>query len=98
MSLFWLSFADDDGFRGAILAEGSVSDIEAVIRETWKRGVNPGGEIKIAEVERKGPFELWNLYSREDIDRLDKATPWPAYLKANVCSICNEPDCDTHRG
>jgi len=95
MSLFWLSFADDCGFRGGLLTEGSVSDIEAMIRETHRRGVNPGGQIKIVEVGTKGPFELWRLYSAADIDRLDKGLPWRGGPGVIVCETCGR-ECRGH--
>lgn len=43
MGLWWLSFAADRGFRGAVLVE-AVGPDEA-LRETIQRGINPGGEV-----------------------------------------------------
>lgn len=48
MTFFYISFAGDEGFRGAtIVAE---RDIKRALRKTWRLGINPGGEAAILEL------------------------------------------------
>lgn len=79
MAQWWLSFADsnDGHFLGGICAVGD--SLEEVLRESHRRGCNPGGEVKAIGSDAPHPpmFELWKLYSRADIDRLDEAVPMP---------------------
>lgn len=41
--LWWLSFANDAGFLGVVIAEGA--SLELAVRETHARGCNPGGQV-----------------------------------------------------
>lgn len=71
---FWLSFADDDGFRGALIVHAT-EFIEAVM-QTNLRGVNPGGEcvgVKISAEDAAQIPERWKMrrLSREDCARFD---------------------------
>jgi hypothetical protein len=50
--LWWLSFADDAGFRGVVLVRGA-SDTKA-IRLAHALGCNPGGEVLSAEIPDEG--------------------------------------------
>ena len=43
MALFWLSFADEDGFRGAAFVEAE--DLIAAVRRAHLLGINPGGQV-----------------------------------------------------
>lgn len=43
MARFWLSFADDDGFRGVVLTEAP-GFLEAVSKCNLL-GINPGGQV-----------------------------------------------------
>lgn len=64
MPLFYISFAGDDGFRGATVVgaenEGAACD------EARKRGINPGGQaviIKIPDEEETNP-EVMSMLNR----------------------------------
>jgi hypothetical protein len=50
-SFWWLSFADDDGFRGVVIVEAS-SFMDAVMM-THVFGINPGGEARGWEVPER---------------------------------------------
>ena len=50
--LWWLSLADDAGFRGVVLVRGA-SDTKA-IRLAHALGCNPGGEVLAAEIPDEG--------------------------------------------
>ena len=68
---FYLSYADDDGFLGAVIVEarGPVHAFELAQR----LGINPGGEVAAWEVpaELPPPAEATNrLLSKHDLDRL----------------------------
>lgn len=41
--LWFLSFADESGFKGATIAIGN--NIAAAAGDAWKNGVNPGGSV-----------------------------------------------------
>lgn len=72
-SWWWLSFAGEEGFRGAILtrARGMIS----AIQKTHEIGINPGGEVKCFpiphEAEADHPWEQFanRLLSKEEIDQ-----------------------------
>jgi hypothetical protein len=45
MTFFYISFAGEEGFRGAtVVAE---RNIERALRKTWRLGINPSGEAAI---------------------------------------------------
>jgi hypothetical protein len=45
MTTYWLSFADD-GFLGVVIVDAPEgSDIEDLVVELARRGLNPGGEV-----------------------------------------------------
>jgi hypothetical protein len=51
---WWLSFADDDGFRGVCIVEAM--DMIAAVKLTHALGINPGGEVRGAPFpDRAGP-------------------------------------------
>lgn len=70
--IYYLSFADDNKFRGAVYlyAHNSTHAVE----RSWKMGCNPGGEVMILGPIR--PDQIPNgvlfstLLSREDMDAL----------------------------
>ena len=43
MSTFWLSYADDAGFRGAVIIDGA--DFLGACAESRRRGLSPGGQV-----------------------------------------------------
>jgi hypothetical protein len=77
MSLYWMSFADPDKpkgqqFLGAVILEAS--SLSDAIQETWRKGINPGGEVVFLEIapdkEYLCPPETRNaLLSREELTR-----------------------------
>lgn len=71
--IFWISFADDDDFRGACLIEAD--DFDDALGKTWALESNPGGEVQATELEdataeNVAPYELNRLYSKADMDDL----------------------------
>lgn len=74
MTWFWFSFADPakpkgEQFLGGCWAEGDHP--MAALRETHRRGINPGGEVQISELDsRQAPpeQERWKLLQRDDIE------------------------------
>lgn len=48
MTLWWLSYADEDGPRGVVVAEGSSFLVACVRARTL--GVSPGGQVQGFEV------------------------------------------------
>jgi len=44
LSLWWLSFADEDGFRGVVILEAY--GFADAMRRSHEAGLNPGGEVK----------------------------------------------------
>lgn len=74
---WWLSFADERGFLGATVVPGS--SFEDALTAASLLGVNPGGDVQGIEIlgGSLGPFESGRLYSKEDINKIDKAVPWP---------------------
>lgn len=51
MTLWYISFATDDGFRGGTVVEAN--DSEHALTVATNRGLNPGGEAAIIEVPPK---------------------------------------------
>lgn len=49
MKTLYISFADDDGWRGCVLVE-SDAPMDEILRECWRRGCNPGGDVMSFEV------------------------------------------------
>lgn len=43
MPLLWLSFADDDKFRGVVITEAE--DVGEATQKLYRLGVNPGGQV-----------------------------------------------------
>ena len=56
MAMFYLSFADDEGFLGGITVT-DVSNIQEALRKTWALKQNPGGQVAFVQVdELRVPF------------------------------------------
>ncbi len=74
---YWCSFVDDTGFLGACIAEGV--DLANALYLAWEHGCNPGGEVAALEIELvdESPYEMWRLYSRDEINEIDEAVIWP---------------------
>lgn len=77
--LYWMSFANKTGFLGACIAEGY--NFAAAHYQTHQRGINPGGEVASLELpdadpNNLAPYVMWKLYSKDEIDKIDKAVPW----------------------
>ena len=74
MPLWYLSFAGDEGWRGAAVVE-AVSN-KGAIREAWRRGVNPGGSVMLLGPLPKDLFELFSPHVNRlftTIEELDMA-------------------------
>ena len=65
MAWFYLSFADDDAFRGACVVEAASA--EDAVTVSWQRGINPGGEIMLIETDDEPPLPKYRLLSKEEI-------------------------------
>ena len=70
---WWLSFADDDGFRGAVLTRAR--GFTSAVQKTHDLGINPGGECRGWDLpddviaEHPGPTRYADrLLSKQDID------------------------------
>lgn len=69
---WWLSFADDKGFLGAVMAEGATLD--AAMIEINRRELNPGGEVNAGMInvtpDADGKIDgmpMWKLLQKGDI-------------------------------
>lgn len=68
----YLSFADEHGWLGCVIAPGykmTRNDVMAALRETHRRGVNPGGEVQAVLVEDEAALagvDFWHLYGTKD--------------------------------
>jgi len=74
--IFWMSFADEKGFRGACLVEAD--DFDAALSKSWELRINPGGEVQAAPLEgataeNVAPYGLNRLYSKSDMEALGGA-------------------------
>lgn len=68
---FYLSFADDDGFRGAIIVNAR-GEMHAVQR-CHDLGINPGGQVAIFDIPDGAPRPEGvedRLLSKRDLDRI----------------------------
>jgi hypothetical protein len=69
---FYLSFADDERFRGAVIVEAH--GVAHAIELTHKLGINPSGEVAVFEVPEGAPLPpdaaKNRLLSKRDLDRL----------------------------
>lgn len=76
MKWFWLSFADGTLPRGSQFLGAAVvaaHDLPGAIRVAWALGINPGGEVQIAEIENLPPPEYRErLLSREQIAEMER--------------------------
>lgn len=96
MSRGWyLSFAGDEGFRGAIFVRGAPSFAEAVVTAR-ATGISPGGECAGHSIpdEVEVPDAAWNrLLSLDDLRSLGfDPQPLPDELYDSLrCEVCGEP-------
>lgn len=72
---YWLSFADDDGFRGAVIIHAT--EFTEAVMQASLRGLNPHGEVagmKIPAAVAATIPEGWKyrLLSREECTSFDK--------------------------
>lgn len=72
---FWLSFADDDGFRGAVIVHAE--DFMTAVMECNLRGINPHGECQGMEVPPEAAAKIpdkWKnrILTREECAEFDK--------------------------
>jgi hypothetical protein len=72
-SWWWLSFADDDGFRGVAIVQAG--DVIEGVTEAWRLEINPGGGVLSVQIpdERLSlyPVEMRNvLLNREQAEML----------------------------
>lgn len=73
---WWLSFADEEGFRGACLVQG-MGQVDAISR-AWVLKINPGGEVAsvgplTVDVIERVPEDWKNrLLTKADCDNLEK--------------------------
>ena len=49
---WWLSFADDDGFRGLVILEAP--GFIAAVEKSRELGINPGGQVRGLEIPPHG--------------------------------------------
>jgi hypothetical protein len=64
---FYLSFADDEGFRGACVVE-ALDELDAVL-VAHEHGINPGGEVMLLPTPGNvpGPLPTYRLLSRAEL-------------------------------
>jgi hypothetical protein len=83
VSLFWLSFCDDERpkgsqFLGVAIVHG-IDPIDAV-GAAWALGINPGGQVAVAEVVEVPVRFRGRLLSREEAgavnDWIEKYGKW----------------------
>ena len=72
---YWLSFADDDGFRGAVIIHAT-EFIEAVMQATL-HNINPHGECQGLEIPAAAAATIpehwkYRLLSRAECEAFDK--------------------------
>ena|SRR5258706_9685162 len=75
MSLFYISFAGTEGFRGAVIV--AAETLKGAVESAWRLKINPGGEAAglcvDVSLEKLVPSEYKNrLLSKTDLDTLDK--------------------------
>jgi hypothetical protein len=79
VEFWWLSFAVEAGFLGVAIV--SADDEMGAIEEATRRGINPGGQVKLTSVpasylEKVRPYAN-RLMKREELERIfgEPATP-----------------------
>lgn len=75
---WWMSFADESGHLGAAIVAGN-SFMEAH-SESWRHGVNPGGELQSMDLGMRTldalkPYEPNRLYTKAEMEELDGKPP-----------------------
>jgi hypothetical protein len=74
-NVWWLSFADNDGFRGAVIIHGE--DFLTALMECNMRKINPHGECQGAEFSEEGAQKIpehWKnrILSHEECEQFDR--------------------------
>jgi hypothetical protein len=72
---FWLSFAGDGGFRGAVIVHAE--DFTTAVMECNLRGINPHGECQGMEIPTEATAQIpdkWKnrILSREECKQFDE--------------------------
>lgn len=101
MTFFYISFAGEEGFRGAtVVAE---RDVTRALRKTWRLGINPGGEAAIMQVQLSPENErdpevmetitrmLNRLCSREELfaHGADRLADLPEEVSERAAFVCD---------
>jgi hypothetical protein len=104
MTYWYISFATDDGFRGATVVAGS--NPKSALANATLRGLNPGGEAAILEVlpEMEAESDMQAMINRlvgrnEMVERgAKRARDLPQEMQdifdeeaEMVCADCNPP-------
>lgn len=66
--LWYLSFVDEGGFKGACVVAGV--DLSDALRTAWKLGINPGGAVMAIPVpeDKENLLPLNRLMSRKELE------------------------------
>lgn len=70
MTMWYISFAGNEGFRGATIVEGATA--EDAFMEVNRRGLNPGGEAAILIVPKEAENEPDALVMRNRLVRREE--------------------------
>lgn len=99
MKWWWLSFADDDGFRGVTIVQGD--NIASAAKSAHRLGINPGGQVLGFPMPPEG-LDIYGeshrnrLLSREDLEAADGvrlgdlSEEQQRAVNDLVCDGCNE--------
>jgi hypothetical protein len=74
--LWWMSFADDGGWLGAVI--GPAAGWSEALTEASLRGLNPGGEVAFYGPLPSGAVAAdlhWRLLGRSEVEGLPEPTP-----------------------
>lgn len=109
MNLYYISFADNENFRGCTVVEGETE--AGALATASRQGLNPGGEAMIILVPPEQENEpdvkamLNKLVNKEEMQAMgelrhgDIEQPLQAALESGVtivCEDCNQPRKDMH--
>lgn len=98
--MYWISFASDQGFLGAVIAEGSSP--EDAVGQVSQLKLNPGGQAMIVEIPTvRYRHHAWpyrnRLLQKDEIERVfgEKADPHQVQEAAGdrctiLCDDCND--------
>ena len=93
---WWLSFADGDGFRGAVVVEAA--DFPTAVERSHAVGCNPGGECKgwPLPAEADGEYDLDRLYGKTELEAMGEMTEAQAEAKGLQLASPGELLCEEH--